>query len=308
VHRRSTLTSAIGASILASLVFGAATVAAASSVVECGQLTGYTAPDPAGPTDGSVQLGLSDSWPILATATLSPAAEATLPTIVNTGPTCLALDLDDDGNVTALDFAPSGSISGTVDFDAGSGFYIFDDRLIVPDFITDANPGLAALFVTSFQAGTPLAVTFSVDTATGSFSGFDGTAAFCGNGSVTPDGDGQVGDAVIPASVLDATDLEALAGAGTLETCATIHAIGTIAQGGAIDITTDVEIDVAAPAPTPAPTGPTGVTVTPPPTSTVAPATSTPAGGSVGWLVVAFLAALLVIAGRRRGHHARSQR
>ena len=49
-------------------------VAAASSVVECGQLTGYAAPDPVGPTNGSVQLGLTDTWTILADATLSPEA------------------------------------------------------------------------------------------------------------------------------------------------------------------------------------------------------------------------------------------
>ena len=142
--------------------------------------------------------------------------------------------------------------------------------------MTDANPGLAALFVTSYQAGTSLIVTFTVDTTTGGFTGFDGTAAFCGKGSVTSGGDGKVGDAIIPASVLDADDLCAQ-GAGSRQTCATVHSVGTIdSQSGDIDITTDVDIVVAA----------AGATVTPPPTSTE-PVGSAPAGSarpsSHGW-------------------------
>ena len=286
---------ALAASLVLLLTVGDATGVAASSVVECGQLTGYTAPDAGAPADGSVQLGFSDTWTILATATISPAAGTALPSAVNTGPTCLAMDLDDDGKVTALDFAPTGSISGSVEFDEGSGFYIFEDRLIIPTFITDANPSLQALVVTSHQAGTPLDMTFTVDTTSGAFTGFDGTAAFCGLGSVTDGGDGQVGDAIIPASVLDADDLEALAGAGSFETCATVHAVGTILQGGVIDATTDVVIDVAAPVPTGTPP-PAGAAVTPPATFTGSPETPAEAPGlPLGvWLVVAFASMLLV--------------
>jgi hypothetical protein len=300
--RRSTSALALGVSFVSLLTLGAVSAAAASTVVECGQLTGYVAPDPIGPADGSVQLGLADSWPILASATLSPAAEATLPSIVNSGPTCLAMDLDGDGAVTALDLAATGSLSGTVDFDAGSGFYIFADRLIIPTFVTDANPGLAALFVTSFQAGTPLGVTFSVDTINGGFSGFDGTAAFCGAGSVTSGGDGQVGDAIIAAALLDSDALDALAGAGTRETCATIQAIGSIAQDGAIDITTTVAIDVAAP-PASATAGPAGVSVTPPPTSTDARMSSAQEGSFAAWLTVVVTAVLAAIAYRGPRRH-----
>ena len=250
------------ASALSLLAIAPASTLAATSVVECGQLSSYTAPDPAGPTDGSLQLGLSDTWTILAAATISPAAATALPVGSGNGPTCLALDLDGSGNVTAIDFAPTGTLSGSVSFDSGSGFYLFADRLIVPKFVTDANPGLAALFVTSEQAGTPLTVTFTVDTTSGGFSGFDGHAAFCGKGSLTSGGDGKVGSAVIPGSVLDAADRKALKNAGSRKTCATIHAVGTIDSGtGAINITTNVTITVAA----------AGVTITPPPTSTDTP-------------------------------------
>jgi hypothetical protein len=238
----------IAAMIAATIILttlGAGPAAAASSTVECGQLSAYTAPDPLGPTDGSLQIGTLPTWDVIATATVSPAATAALPSIVNSGPTCLALDLDVDGNVTAIDFAASGTITGTVAF--SDPYYLFDDRLIIPTFITDANPGLAALFVTSYQAGTSLTVTFTVDTETGAFTGFDGTAKFCGKAKVTADGDGQVGDAIIPASVLDATDLAAIAGAGAAQACATVHAIGTIdPDSGGISITTDVTIKVAA--------------------------------------------------------------
>jgi hypothetical protein len=281
------------------LLTGPATTLAASSVVECGQLTAYTAPDPLGPTDGSLQLG-TVSWVVLANATVSAAAAATLPTLVNNAPTCLALDLDVDGKVTAIDFAAEGSLTGMVSFDSGTGFYTFADRLIIPDSVTSAIPALAALFVTSYQAGTPLTVVFTIDPTTGQFVGFDGTAAFCGAGSVTSGGDGKVGAAIIPASVLDAGDLAKLDGAGSRQACATVHAFGTIDPStGNIVPTTNVTITVA----------PAGVTVTPPPTSTVASAATPSSSGTtlpgligLGLIAVAAMSTIL----RRRGTQSRT--
>lgn len=280
---------------LAIMTFAATSVVAASSSVECGQLTAYTAPDPAGPTDGNVQLGLSAPWDVLATATISAAAESALPTLVNNAPTCLALDFDNSGKVSAIDFAASGTITGSVDFDSGSGFYLFANRLIVPDFVTNTYPGLAALFVTSYQAGTQLTVTFTVDPLNGAFTGFDGAAAFCGHGKMRVDGDGQVGAAVIPAAVLDAGDIKSLRGAGARQTCASVQSSGTIDSGtGAISTTTDVAIVVA----------PAGATVTPPPTSTQEAAATSAEGPSViGWLAGVFLvsAVLIAVQSRRPG-------
>jgi len=284
---------AVAGTVLAAAAIPVGVAQAASSIVECGQLTGYTAPDPLGPTNGSVQLGLLSPWTILADATVSATAATVLPTAVNNGPTCLALDLDDSGDVTALDISTTGTISGHVDFDSGSGFYLFADRLIVPNFITDTYPGLAALVVTSYQAGTTLTMHFTVDGTTGAFTGFDGTAAFCGKGSMTSGGDGKVGAAVIPGSVLDATDVKRLKGAGKRQTCATVHSVGTIDTGtGNISIDTDVDIVVAA----------AGTTVTPPPTST-APATASPAGRAQPTLVVlglAFIGSAVVLSLRTR--------
>jgi hypothetical protein len=248
------------AASIAAIAVMPVTAIGASSIVECGQLTGYTAPDPVAPADGSLQLGALDPWVVLATATVSPAAMTALPALAGSGPTCLALDLDDFDAVTAIDIAPSGTISGHVIFDTGTGFYLLADRLIVPTFITDAYPGLAALVVTSYQAGTVLDMTFTVDTTTAQFAGFDGRAAFCGLGSLTSAGDGRVGDAVLPAAVLDGTDRSRLDNAGNRTACAAVHSSGTIdSNTGTITTTTDVDIDVAAGT----------VVLTPPPTSTV---------------------------------------
>jgi len=294
---RRPLALALTVATIALLALVPASVSAASSVVECGQLAGYTAPDPSGPTDGSVQLGLSDSWTILADAVVSPSAAAALPSGGGNGPTCLAMDLDGSGNVTALDFAPTGSLSGHVTFDSGSGYYILASRLIIPTNVTDAYAGLDALFVTSYQAGTVLSITFTVDTTNGGFTGFDGHAAMCGRGSMTSGGDGKVGKAVIPGSVLDAADKKALKGAGSRKTCAAIHSTGTIDSGtGAINISTDVRITVAA----------AGATITPPPTSTETVVAMSEAGSGLpilAWLALVFSTALVIAV--RREHRSR---
>ena len=91
---------ALTAAAIALLALVPVSVSAASSVVECGQLAAYTAPDPLGPTDGSIQLGLSDTWTINADATLSANAATALPSGSGNGPTCLAMDLDGSGHVT----------------------------------------------------------------------------------------------------------------------------------------------------------------------------------------------------------------
>ncbi len=255
-------TSAIALLIGAAL---AAPVAAASTTVECGQISGYTAPDPSGPTDGSLTIGLMTPWVIAPDATVSAAVAANLPNIVNSAPSCLTVDFDDGGIITAMDFAPEGDISGSVVFDSGFDGYIFDQRLLVPTFVTDQYPGLEAIFATSAAAGTDATVTFTVDVTTGVFTGIDARAAFCGKAHVKSNGDGVVGKATIPASVLDATDTSRLKGAGSRNTCASVRSQGTPdPQTGNIALTTNVTIKVAA----------AGVTLTPPPTSTITVATA----------------------------------
>ena len=222
-------------------------VAAASSAVECGQLSGYTAPDPLAPSDGSLTIGLLPAWTIAADATLSGAVEANLASIVNSGPSCLAMDLDAGGIITALDFAAQGTISGLVVVNSGFDGYVFADRLLLPTFITDAYPGLAGVFVTSAAAGSIASATFFVDTESGQFTGFSADAAFCGAGDLADNGDGLVGAATIPVDLLDADDTAALAGAGLAQACATVHSEGTIdnENDGELSITSDVTITLA---------------------------------------------------------------
>ena len=295
MYRNRMLSALFGAAFLAS-ISSLSTVAASSSTVECGQLSAYTAPDPSGPTDGSLQIGQLDPWDLSATATISADAASALPTIVGSAPTCLALDFDGGGKVTGIGLAAHGTISGHVVLDSGSGFYVFGDRLIIPPFVTDAYPGLKALIVTSYQAGTALTIAFSVDATNGAFIGFDGHAKFCGIATVTKSGDGQVGAAVIPAAVLDAGDIAALRGAGQRMSCAFVHSVGTIARGsgGTISIVTDVAITVAAPRSTPDP-NPTG-----PPSDVADAGPSTPGGLTPIMPVLATVVLVTILATTRR--------
>jgi hypothetical protein len=276
-------------------------MAATGPAVECGQLTAYAAPDPVGPTAGTLGFGVLTPWEVVPTASVSAAAATALPSIVNSAPTCVSVEFDSDGKITSIDFAPEGDVTGGVTYDSGSGFYLFADRLIVPSFITDAYPGLAALFVTSYQAETSLSVTFTVDVTTGAFVGVDGHAAFCGGGSVTGDGDGAIGEAVIPAEVLDASDLTILEGAAGAEVCAAVHASGAvmIEQEGSLDIDTDVVITLDLPPATPAlDDGPAGAIPTMSPTSTLQTRAS-PDGGNVPVLLLGLASAVAVLAATR---------
>jgi hypothetical protein len=276
-------------------------MAATGPAVECGQLTAFTAPDPVAPTAGTLRFGVLTPWEVVPTASVSVAAAAALPSILNSGPTCVSVEFDSDGKITSIDFAPEGGVTGTVTYDSGSGFYLFADRLIVPSFITDAYPGLAALFVTSYQAETSLSVTFSVDVTTGAFVGFDGHAAFCGAGGVTGDGDGAIGDAIIPAEALDPGDVTTLEGAAGGDVCAAVHATGVVMaeQEGALDIDTDVVITLVLPSASPAlDDGPAGPIPTMAATSTVQTKAS-PDGGNMPVLLLGLAIAVAVLAATR---------
>jgi hypothetical protein len=280
--------------------FSANPVAAASSTVECGQVTAYTAPDAAGPTDGSLTIGTLTPWVIAADATLSAAVAANLPSAVGTSPVCLDTERD-GGVITGLDFAPEGDVSGPVVFDAAHDGYDFAHRLLIPSFITDTYPGLAAVFPTSADAGTDATVTFFIDVSTGRLTAIDASASFCGRGDLAANGDGIVGEARIPASVLDATDSNRLANAGSRRTCATVRSHGTLdPDTGALSLTTNVTISVE-PASKPA-----VVTVTPPPTSTIDEEPRPTSGGvAVPLLVILWLGAFTLVASPRRGRKSR---
>ena len=247
--RRLVTTPVLAAALLLAAI--PATVAAASSTVECGQVSAYTAPDPITPAEGSLTMGVLPAWTIAADATLSPAAEVSLPSAGNGGPTCLAMELDDAGVVTAIDFVAQGDISGAVVPNSGIGGYVFADRLLIPTEVVETYPGLAGLFTTSAAAGTNLAMTFFVDVANGQFSGFSGHAAFCGAGDLAGNGDGLVGLAAIPVALLDADDTAALGDADLAQVCATVDSDGTIdyENQGQLTVMSDVAISLVPQAP-----------------------------------------------------------
>ena len=220
--------------------------AAATTAVECGQLMAYTAPDPAAPADGSLTIGLLSPWTIAADATLSSAIQANLASLAGTGPSCLVVDRDGGGVITSLDFSSSGWITGSVVYAASLPGEVLADRLLIPTFITDAYPGLAAVFVASEQAATNATATFDVDADSGRFTGVEATAHFCGAADLAGNGDGMVGAAVIPASVLDATATSRLAAANGDHGCADVVTTGTVDGSANLSLATQVVITLAA--------------------------------------------------------------
>ena len=237
---------------IASILFTAAALlwfvpgaAAATTAVECGQLMAYTAPDPVAPADGSLTIGLLSPWTIAADATLSPEIQANLASVAGTGPSCLLVDRDAGGVITGLDFSSSGSITGAVVYQASLPGEVLADRLLIPTFITDAYPGLAAVFVTSEQAGTNATASLSVDPESGRIIAVEATAHFCGAVDLAGNGDGLIGAATVPASVLDAADTKRLATANGGHGCAAVDTTGTIDGSGNLSLTTEVTISLA---------------------------------------------------------------
>lgn len=276
-YSRRVLTAVLTISMLSLAMLAAGPVRAATSV-ECGQLTGYTAPDPVAPTDGALSIGLLDPWPIAPGASVSAEAAAGLPALVNSSPVCLTVERSgDDNRITALGFAANGTITGPVTQETigDVGFYILADRLPVPDFILSGFPGLWALFITSHQAGVSPTLTLFTDPATGMFTGVDGTTGFCGLARVNHDGDGVVGAAIIPAEVLDPEDLAALATAGSLETCASIR---VLAVQGDEDLSVDTLVTITTAAP--------GLTLPVTNTAPTAVATTATPDGTSAWIAI----------------------
>jgi hypothetical protein len=277
-------------SLCALALSAAPTVSGASQVTECGQFTAYTAPDPLGPTDGSLQLGQLPVWTIAADATLTPPVETTMPTQLGGNVTCVRIDLDDDDVVTGLAIAPQGSMAGAVTYDTGSDSYLFDDRLQLPGFVLDLYPGLQALFKGSADAGTNLFITFEVDPTTAVLAALTGDAGYCGAAGIDGDGNGTIGDAIIPAALLDAGDTERLTDAGAHDACATVHAEGTLDPNtGELTLDTDVTIDLDA-----------STVPTAPPTSITASDDATRPQPDAGWLWSVFLLAAVTLLARAR--------
>ena len=215
----------------------ATTSMAATDGVACGMVSAYTAPDPAGPTDGMITIGLDQVETIAATATLSANLAANLPAILNSSPTCLAISTDSGGVITALDFAPTGTVCGTLELDPSGDFYVVARAFIIPVTLVDSEVAFSALFGVSFASGGEACVTFTVDTTTGAITAFSGTTSVCGAPVAHPDGSLDIGPATIPTGVVSPNGMsaEAVAEAAHRDVCADIRSAGTVdTNSGAI--------------------------------------------------------------------------
>jgi hypothetical protein len=207
---------------------------AATDGVACGMVSAYTAPDPATPTDGTITIGLDQVEAIAATATLSANLAANLPAILNSSPTCLAITADSGGIITALDFAPSGTVCGTLELDPSSNFYVVARAFIIPVTLVDSEVAFSALFGVSFASGGEACVTFTVDTTTGAISAFSGTTSVCGAAVAHTDGSLDIGSATVPTGVVSTNGLAAVSIAESAgdDVCADIRSAGTVDTSG----------------------------------------------------------------------------
>ena len=253
----------VGLASLAIFAVVPASVAAATVSVECGLFRDYIAPDPIAPAAGSITFGLSGSPETIAPdAMLVPPTDTALPSLQGGAPTCLTVTRD-GGVITALAFAPSGPIVGTVIlvpdlFGSGQDAYVIADRVFAPTDLIATNDGLAALIKTAADSGSTLSITFQIDVTTGVPTRFNATTTFSGIVVLLPGGDIQVGAATLPSAVIDGVARADLEEAADLDVPATVvvDGIGTLDQSGgvAVDIALTVGFvppAVVAPAPTP---------------------------------------------------------
>lgn len=209
VRRSLAATLATGALLLA--VLAPASALAATTGVECGVINAYTAPDPLGPTDGSIQFGFSGPVEVIAAAaTLDPVVASDLTNFVGNGAiTCVDVTADSGGIITAMAFASGGVISGPVTYDVGNDAYIVADRIFAPASQLVTQPELVPVILVPYEAGEPLTVTLTVDSASGNltgvstFSQVSGPIAFSG-------GDLLIDGATVPAAYLSGNALLAL--------------------------------------------------------------------------------------------------
>jgi hypothetical protein len=291
------------------LVVGVALGGGGTTAVEGGAYFDFVAPDPLGPTDGTIRFGFSGAVEtIAADAVLVPPADTNLAFLGGGSPTCLAVTRE-GGVITRIEFVEDCTISGTVTrvddlFGPGGDANLIADRVAAPADLVEGNPAFAALIGIPAAAGTTLELVFTLDMATGIPASFVGQSAVTGPVTILADGDIGVGAATLPDIVIDDTARAQLEDAGELGVDATVAIVGqgTIQQSGdpSLEITLTVTYTAPTPVPTPVPTVA--------PTPAQLPDTSAPpavgalwAGAVVLWLAgVAAMVGIRTLGARRR--------
>jgi hypothetical protein len=225
------------ASLAAVLLAGSA--AAATTTVECGLYRDFVAPDPLGPTDGSITFGLSNApEPIAADATLVPPVDTNLAGLAGGPPTALTV-VRDTGKITSLAFASACTLTGDVAFvpdlfGPGSDGYTVGDRLFAPVFLMASSDGLAALIPTAHANSAPLSLTFTIDTTVGTPNAIHAEVTLAGGVRLRNNGDVLVGGARLPNSVISDSARDELRDAHRLGVDATVAVTGEgVPDGGA---------------------------------------------------------------------------
>ena len=292
------------------LVVGVALGGGETTAVEGGAYFDFVAPDPLGPTDGTIRFGFTGTLEtIAADAELVPPADTNLSSFGGGTPTCLAVTRE-GGVITRIEFAAECTIAGTVTriedlFGPGGDAYVIGDRLAAPAELAEEDPMFAALIGIPAVAGSTLELAFVIDVATGVPTSFVGQTSVTGPVAILDGGDTAVGAATLLNDVIDAdsrSDLEEAAALGVEATVAIVGE-GTIGEKGEPALVIGLTVVYSAPTavPTPAPTaGPTAAQL---------PDTSASAAGGLAWVgplllwltgLGAAIGTLAVSAGRRR--------
>jgi hypothetical protein len=302
---RSRLTSLLLACSLALIGAGVALGGTADITVEGGTYFDFVAPDPLGPTDGTIRFGFTGTVEtIAADAELVPPADTNLASLGGGAPTCLEVTRE-GGVITRLAFVAECVVEGEVTFvddlfGPGGDAYMIGDRLAAPaDFIA-TNPAFAALIGIPEEAGTVLSVTFTLDMATGIPTSFVGTSTLIGPVTLLDGGDITVDGGTLPTEVIDDASRAALTEASELGVDATVVITGNGSlqvKGPQPELEVVLAVSFTAPAPS----------VTPVPAASQLPNTSAAEAGSgsagLGWMLVAagfLIAGLAAVAARKR--------
>ncbi len=272
--------------------------------IEAGAYFDFLAPDPGGPTDGTIRFGFgSAAETIAADAELVPPADTNLAFLGGGTPTCLEVTRE-GGTITHLAFVEECTVSGTVTrvddvFGVGADAYLVGDRLAAPAELVEGEAAYAALIGVPAATGGTLDVTFHVDPTTGVPTSFIGETSVAGPISDLGAGDVGVGAAALPGAIVDDASRALLDEAADLGVDATVGILGfgTIGEKGQpaleIELTVTYSATPATPAPTPAALPDTRMAIG-----------SASAGGPV-WLVLAAGAAgATVLLVRPRGRRA----
>jgi len=258
---------------------------AAETRTECGAYVDYLAPDPGTATPGSITFGFNGTPEVIAAdAILSPATQAALPNLQGGAPTGLAVTTD-AGEITALDFVASCTVTGAVAlvpdaFGPGQDGYFVDDRIAAPLAVLTGNAGLTTLFTVPAANGKSLSLTFDIDVASGIPGSFTATTSAAGavtllGPDILVDG-AMVGDAPLLGEVIDPASgaLLTQAAAAGLTVQVGIAGLGSIpVLGGPVTVTIALSVTINATTPPATPT-PAPLPNTSAPNATSSPATA----------------------------------